>query len=679
MCNSAKDVTWNKNFWDKTQTKAIQGLCAIGIVFHHMAQKTCAPWLPQEYIVHGLDPFLYLGYLFVGVFFFCSGYGLYKSLKAKENYLDGFIGNHYRPLILLYLISQFCYYMTGQVFSQYVWFIYAIMYLYLAFYISFKCFKNEKASIVSLAVFILLYIVICELLVAGTWCYNTVGIFLVGLLFAKNTDKIVSFIRQKFVFNIILWAVILAAGFYGAIQFNKQIYLTDNEAMYYLWRYVTVAVQFAASTAFSILLFVLSQKIRLKGKVFDFLGSITLELYLIHVLFVEVFGYCFVNIDIGAKCYIPNIFLYTLVVLLLSLVSAYALFWLRKGARIVREKCKDYLKKLKRNLKIALIVILCVLAGITVLLIFVSRSGDSAKKEKADKYIEENITFVDVGNDSKMAAYVTGDGEKTIVILRGWFEPCPTITQKALADELASDYKVVVLDYLGSGFSSNALRERNIQNICEEIHSAVLGLGIENYSLLAEEESAYYTLYYVNEYPGEVESVITVELQFAGLEKEIINLQNASIFDYKRQQIKSSNGMYFGYRLLYYSGLRVLVWPFFQELYSKSAGQKYDDVASYVFLKKVMNKTVCDERKQALENILATENLKYPSNVQVIDLVNSYKINSLLDYDIDIAELLSERCEDKSKQTTVPLFDAMYCISHNTPAIKEIILSNQIQ
>ena len=83
---------WNNNYWDKNYTKAIQAICAIGIIFHHMAQKTCAPWLPDEYIVHGLDIFLNAGYLFVGVFFFCSGYGLYKSVKANPDYLKGFIG-----------------------------------------------------------------------------------------------------------------------------------------------------------------------------------------------------------------------------------------------------------------------------------------------------------------------------------------------------------------------------------------------------------------------------------------------------------------------------------------------------------------------------------------------------------------------------------------------------------
>ena len=78
---------WNEAYTSLGQSKVLQGVTALGIALHHLAQKTCAPWNPQQYAVHGLDPFLQLGYLFVGVFLFCSGLGLYKSFKTKPDYL----------------------------------------------------------------------------------------------------------------------------------------------------------------------------------------------------------------------------------------------------------------------------------------------------------------------------------------------------------------------------------------------------------------------------------------------------------------------------------------------------------------------------------------------------------------------------------------------------------------
>jgi peptidoglycan/LPS O-acetylase OafA/YrhL len=78
---------WNEEYTSLKQTKILEGITALGIALHHMAQKTCAPWLQRSYIVNGLDFFIPMGYMFVAVFLFCSGLGLYKSFKTKPDYL----------------------------------------------------------------------------------------------------------------------------------------------------------------------------------------------------------------------------------------------------------------------------------------------------------------------------------------------------------------------------------------------------------------------------------------------------------------------------------------------------------------------------------------------------------------------------------------------------------------
>ncbi len=78
---------WNEEYTSLPQTKALLGFSALGVALHHLAQKSCAPWHPQWYIVHGLDVFVDMGFLFVAVFLFCSGLGLYKRWKTKPNYL----------------------------------------------------------------------------------------------------------------------------------------------------------------------------------------------------------------------------------------------------------------------------------------------------------------------------------------------------------------------------------------------------------------------------------------------------------------------------------------------------------------------------------------------------------------------------------------------------------------
>ena len=64
--------TWNEENMSFYHTKCFLGFCAVIIVFHHISQATCAPWLNPRYIRHGLDIFVTAGYPMVAMFFLCS-------------------------------------------------------------------------------------------------------------------------------------------------------------------------------------------------------------------------------------------------------------------------------------------------------------------------------------------------------------------------------------------------------------------------------------------------------------------------------------------------------------------------------------------------------------------------------------------------------------------------------
>ena len=82
-CKFCKKSEWNDDYLSLRQTQVIRGFCTIGIILHHCSQRTAASWLPNAFIIHCLDFFVDIGYLFVAVFLFFSGYGLYKSYKKK--------------------------------------------------------------------------------------------------------------------------------------------------------------------------------------------------------------------------------------------------------------------------------------------------------------------------------------------------------------------------------------------------------------------------------------------------------------------------------------------------------------------------------------------------------------------------------------------------------------------
>lgn len=667
--------SWNDNYWNKSEVKSLQGLMALGIIFHHMAQKTCAPWLPEEFITHGLEPFLNLGYLFVGLFFFCSGFGLYKSIKQKPDYLKGFIGKHIRPIILLFIISNVCFYMIGQTLNNYTWFIYAIIYLYVAFYISFKNCKSEKKAIALLAVFIVLYVAYCEIFVLGTWVYNTIGIFMTGLLFAKYEDKIVSWLREHFAPVLITTASTLVIAFIAALHFGNRVVLADTRLLYYVIRWLSVILQFVAAASFSILLYVLNQKISILCKPLEFLGGLSLELYLIHVLFVEMFGYCFVNTENEAICYVKKILLYILIVVSLSIISAYALWWARKGFSLIYQKFIDLFKALGKDIKKYSIYLGIGLLLLTGILILMNRTGESDRQEKVLKYVNANISYVTV-NDMNISYYEKGEGDKTILIFKGDYDPCPTLTQRKLADELSSDYRVVLVDLPGSGFSDEPKTERTIENICDELHGVAAALKLDNYILLSEMISGAYALYYVNQYPGEVSAVVSVDGEYSNYEKALFRIQNLSVFEFDRQIKRDAVLRYTGMRLVDALGYKTIVWPVRQSAYARNIGFKNDDVSYTAYFKNSDDKTVMNERFHTVDNILKTEGLKYPEGVQVVDLVSDGKIIGYRNIGVDIDAHLDDLCENKETHSVARILDGRYCLVINPVSIKKLIKEN---
>ncbi|WP_349669062.1 alpha/beta hydrolase [Lacrimispora sp.] len=111
-----------------------------------------------------------------------------------------------------------------------------------------------------------------------------------------------------------------------------------------------------------------------------------------------------------------------------------------------------------------------------------------------------------------MQTYVTGQGEKTIVLLSGLGTASPIADFMPLADRLSADYKVVILEYFGYGFSDTTKTERSNENIVNEIRTALNQLEIKGpYILMPHSISGIYSMYYAIKYPDEVEAIIGID------------------------------------------------------------------------------------------------------------------------------------------------------------------------
>ena len=346
---------WNEEYTSLRQTKMLQGVMALGVAFHHMAQKTCAPWHQRIYIVPGLDFFVPLGYLFVAVFLFCSGFGLYKSRKTKPDYLNGFVRRRILPMVAAFYISevihllvrlamgqkmdaaQILWYLSGlQMANPNAWYVIVIPFFYLAFYLAFRFCRREGAAIAWVFAFTLAYTLLGACIdhqsvwwMRGEWWYNSILLFPLGLVFGKYERQVTAFFRKGYWFWLVLSFAALLGLYYASTLATDQWwgYYGDGwDRLKILHRLGSAASQWLVCVAFVAFLFLFMMKVKIGNRLMGVLGGVTLEFYLIHGIFVELFGYNFMDIC-KSVIYIKYVPLYVLVVLACS-VPATALFHL---------------------------------------------------------------------------------------------------------------------------------------------------------------------------------------------------------------------------------------------------------------------------------------------------------------------------------------------------------------
>ena len=321
-----KKNTWNEENMSLGQTKAFLGFCAIIVIFHHMAQFTCASWLNPKYIRHGLDIFLTAGYPMVGVFFFCSGFGLYKSAKTKPDFFKRFLPVKILPILFSTMLTTvvFIFFRLWRNipltidspvkvnghdnWHPSIWFIPAIIVMYIFFYIGFGLFKKDWIGILIVALGTLGYIGFCIRFGYGRWWINTVHMFLAGILLAKYEDRVFESCKKYYVLKLII-IIILCLVFYNLGNYKGGLY--HFEVFYTL--------------VFMSMYYLISMKLKIGNRALGFLGKITLEIYVTHVIFLHMFGYYMIHDGIKPVYYIENVSLYVLVCLALTIPVSYAI------------------------------------------------------------------------------------------------------------------------------------------------------------------------------------------------------------------------------------------------------------------------------------------------------------------------------------------------------------------
>ena len=310
---------WNGEALSFSHTKAILGFCAIGVIIHHCAEKTSAYWLPSYAYTPGLEWFTDMGFLLVALFFFYSGYGLYQSLKTKKNSLQFFFAKRYTPLIFAYFATLPFFILLMKIYkvrgihplfwSPHSWYIFAILYFYLVFWLGFRFFKNENTAILICTLGTVAWILICIIMDLGLWWHNTCHLFVIGIVFSKYEKKILSALRKIFFILIPPCVILTAAG----LLMSRYIGL------------IMMLGYMMSSVTFVLLIILISMKVKIGNPVLIFYGKMTLELYLAHGIFSELFSRNVIAEYAISKCHIKNIALYLVTVIVCGTLAAYPL------------------------------------------------------------------------------------------------------------------------------------------------------------------------------------------------------------------------------------------------------------------------------------------------------------------------------------------------------------------
>ena len=273
------------DYISRQNTMSVRGIFLFLVIARHF----------KEYVTlsHPLDiPFLFLdrflGQGIVSIFLFYSGYGIFESVKKKGTaYIRSMPVKrllltllHFMAAVLLYLMIGM---MLGRSYSSRTillafigwtsvgssnWYVFAILYLYLASWISFSLFQKKPASaLISTFCLTLVYILILSRLrPSENWWYNTALCYPAGMWFSMEKDRIQQLFRQR----PRLYSACTLISIAAVIALRP---LTRQLFLYELW-----------SVLFAVMVVLLTMKFSLQNPVLYWMGEHTFWIYILQRL-----------------------------------------------------------------------------------------------------------------------------------------------------------------------------------------------------------------------------------------------------------------------------------------------------------------------------------------------------------------------------------------------------------
>ena len=137
---------------------------------------------------------------------------------------------------------------------------------------------------------------------------------------------------------------------------------------------------------------------------------------------------------------------------------------------------------------------------------------DKSRLKRESELIHQKGQLVEI-DGKNMNIYIEGSGEKVLVFMAGANTPAVIYDFKPLYNLLSDEYKVVVIEKFGYGYSDDIDGVRSLSTMLRQDREALKKAGVEApYILCPHSASGLEAISWAVQYPNEVEAIIGLDM-----------------------------------------------------------------------------------------------------------------------------------------------------------------------
>lgn len=283
---------WRDTYIDRDSTFAVKGVFVVLIILSHYSQ----------YITEGAYDAAYricqdhLNQMVVAMFLFYSGFGIMESIKKKGNdYVSTMPRKRLLTVLVDFDLAIVLYWLMGTLImgehysasrvlfsligwksiGNSNWYIFAILYLYLATFVAFSLCKSIRRetlrnvlSLVLLTLLSMAFVYVEMKIGQPKYCYNTAILYVFGAWYSlvrKYVDKVV--MKSDIHYYLIVLLILMC---YCYSYFRRWDYGIEG---YTVW-----------AVSFTMLVVLFTMKVKIVSRLFDWFGKHVFEVYVLQRL-----------------------------------------------------------------------------------------------------------------------------------------------------------------------------------------------------------------------------------------------------------------------------------------------------------------------------------------------------------------------------------------------------------